>query len=174
LYTLLELLSIPILYLRKLWSGQLSSALISHPFTAAIRLLFVIVKFMLLDHLLLWKVNLSLPVFIICSCLLARYSSSFCLVSFLECHANSLTVNCYQSLLKDSHLWRTVIVHLFLKSCFLFGLQYQSIILAAKNFKFSCIVSKNAVSSFDICVISMASILLFGIMMAALCFPFQQ
>jgi len=117
---------------------------------------------MLLDHLLLWKVNLSLLLFIICSCLLACLLGIlpvFCLVSFLECHANSLTVTCYQSLLNCSHLWRIVIVRLFLQSGFLFGLQYQSIILAAKNFKFSCIISKNAVSSFDICVISMASII---------------
>jgi len=65
------------LYLRKLWSEQLSSALISHLFTAFIRLLFVMVKSMLLDPLLLWKVDLSLSSFTIWSCLLARYYSSF-------------------------------------------------------------------------------------------------
>jgi hypothetical protein len=45
-------------------------------------------------------------------------------------------------------------------------------ILAATTFKFSCIISINTVSSFDICALSMASILLFEITMAALCFPF--
>jgi hypothetical protein len=69
---LLKLLDIPGLYLRELWSEQLSSALISHSFTAAIRLLFVVVKSMMLDPLLLWKVNIPLSSFIIWSCLLAK------------------------------------------------------------------------------------------------------
>ena len=37
---------------------------------------------------------------------------------------------------------------------------------------FSCIISKTTLSSFDVCVMSMASILFFGITIAALCFPF--
>jgi len=44
--------------------------------------------------------------------------------------------------------------------------------LAAKNFLFLCIISRNTVSSSDSFAMSMASILLFIIVMAALCFPF--
>ena len=45
--------------------------------TAAINLLLVIVKSMLFDPMLLGKVNLPLSSFIMCSCLLASYSSIF-------------------------------------------------------------------------------------------------
>ena len=38
---------------------------------------------------------------------------------------------------------------------------------------FSCLISKTTESSFDVCVMSMASILLFGITIASLCFSFQ-
>ena len=44
--------------------------------------------------------------------------------------------------------------------------------LAAKNFRFLCIISINTVSSSDSFVISVASMLLFIIIMAALCLPF--
>ena len=47
-------------------------------------------------------------------------------------------------------------------------------ILTANNFIFSCIISKTNGFSFDICVQIMASILLFGITITALCFPFEQ
>jgi hypothetical protein len=81
-------------------------------------------------------------------------------------------VHCYQCLKEFSHLWKIVIGRLFLRSCFLSKPQYQKYILVAKNFKFWCIISKNTVSLSHICVVSMPSILLFGITMAALCFPF--
>ena len=45
-------------------------------------------------------------------------------------------------------------------------------IFNTENFIFSCIISKTTLSSFDDSVMNMASILCFGITMAALCFPF--
>jgi len=161
------------LYLRKFWSEQLSSALISHLFTAFIRFLFVMVKSMLLDPLLLWKVDLSLSLFTIWSCLLARYSSSF-LPRVLVNVSYQVVDRELVSVATKFHppLANCISASIFL-SCFLFDLQCQSTYLLRRITMFSCIISINTVSPSDICVMRMTSILLFGITMAAL-FPLSN
>jgi len=160
LCTLLRLLGIPILYLRKLWSEQLSSPLISHSLTATIKLLFVMVKSMLLDPLLLWKVNCSLSSFIMWSCLFARYSSSFLLLEFviLSCQVDrellSVAIKIFSPLANCN------IVSIFCKVVFylVFNIKVHT---CSKELVFMYYFYKYCVF-IDICVMSMASIFYSG------------
>jgi len=151
-------------------SERLSSLLTLHSLMSAITLLLAIVRSILLDPLFLKKVALSLSLFIKCKCLLARNSSSFLPREFvlLSCHVFDLellstTINILPTLVH--HINSSILLKL-ISICY----SKSKYMLVAKNFHFSCVIPTTTASSSDNFVISIASMLLFIIIMAALMF----
>ena len=121
-----------------------------------------------IDPLLLWKVNLSVSSFITCSCLFARYSSIFLPLEFVltSCHIFDLAL--LSTAIKIPPPLTNLISPTILVKLFSIRSSISKYMLATKNLRFSCIISKNTVSSSDNFAMSMVSILLFIITMAAL------
>ena len=142
-----------------------------HSCTSAISLLFVIIKSMLLDPLMLWKVNISLSSFIIWRCLLASYSSRFSLVNLLFLSYQELNRELLSAAIKILVRFSNCSISSMLVNLFSICSSISMYILIAKMLFFRVLFPK-LLSFFHVCVMSMAPILLFGITQVALFFSF--